>query len=82
MIDWNQASHSGEINVPVSRGMLSRQDIWAELGEIAAGIKMGRSSDREITVFDSTGLAIQDAITADLVYKKALSKRIGTYVTI
>jgi alanine dehydrogenase len=78
--DWAQASHSGEINVPVSRGVLSRENIWAELGDVVARIKSGRSSANEITVFDSTGLAIQDAITAELVYRKALEKKIGKVI--
>ena len=78
--DWKQASHSGEINVPVSMGILSRENIWAELGEVVAGIKAGRSSNKEITVFDSTGLAIQDATTAELVYQKALEKGAGSFV--
>lgn len=75
--DWEQASHSGEINVPISKGLLDRGDIWAELGEIVAGLKPGRESDREVTVFVSTGLAIQDAVTADLVYRKALERGLG-----
>jgi len=77
--DWIQASHSGEINVPVSVGILSRESVWAELGEVVAGIKTGRSSVNEITVFDSTGLAIQDAATAELVYRKAIEHKIGSY---
>jgi len=80
--DWEQASHSGEINVPLTMGMLSRQSVWAEIGEIVAGLKPGRTSDKEITVFTSTGLAIQDAVTAQLAYKKALAKGIGQYVEI
>jgi len=78
--DWKQASHSGEINVPVSMGVLFRENIWAELGEVVAGIRSGRSSSNEITVFDSTGLAIQDATTAEFVYQKALEKGIGSFV--
>jgi len=80
--DWMQASHSGEINVPVSRGTLFREDVWAELGEVVTGIKAGRSSENEITVFDSTGLAIQDAVTAELVYRKALEKKVGSYINL
>jgi len=80
--DWEQASHSGEINVPLAMGMLSRQNVWAEIGEIVAGLKQGRTSDKEITVFTSTGLAIQDAVTAELAYKKALAKGIGQYIEI
>ena len=78
--DWKQASHSGEINVPASMGVLFRENIWAELGEVVAGTRSGRSSTEEITVFDSTGLAIQDATTAELVYQKALEKGTGSFV--
>lgn len=78
--DWEQASHSGEINVPLSRGLISKDNVWAEIGEIVAGKKDGRTSDEEITVFVSTGLAIQDAITANLVYKKALNSGMGTFI--
>jgi alanine dehydrogenase len=80
--DWEQASHSGEINVPFSKGVLSKKDVWAELGDIIAGTKQGRVSNEEITVFDSTGLAIQDAATVELVYKKATSKKIGCFIDI
>lgn len=75
--DIEQASHSGEVNVPLSNGELLRSDIYAELGEVVAGIKPGRESDDEITIFDSTGLAVQDLVTADMVYQKALEKGIG-----
>lgn len=80
--DWEQAAHSGEINVPISRGILSREDVWAELGEIVAGTKPGRTSREEITVFDSTGLAIQDAAAAEIVYRKALTKQVGCFIRI
>jgi len=49
---------------------------------VVAGIKSGRSSSNEITVFDSTGLAIQDATTAELVYQKAVEKGIGSFVNL
>jgi alanine dehydrogenase len=75
--DWEQASHSGEINIPVAKGILKKEDIHATLGEICAGLKKGRVSDEEITLFDSTGLAIQDVATANLIYKKAKEKGIG-----
>jgi len=80
--DWTQASHSGEINVPVSMGILFRENMWAELGQVVAGLKPGRSAPNEITVFDSTGLAIQDATTAELVYRKALEKKVGSFVNL
>lgn len=75
--DREQASHSGEISRAISQGKLTRNDIYGELGEIIAGKKEGRMSDEDITVFDSTGLAIQDVATAWKVYQKAEGKDIG-----
>ncbi|MEM2273106.1 MAG: ornithine cyclodeaminase family protein, partial [Candidatus Bathyarchaeia archaeon] len=80
--DWEQAAHSGEINVPLSMGIISKRDVWAELGEIVAGKKPGRAGKDEITVFVSTGLAIQDAATADLAYRRALERGVGKRVRI
>ena len=80
--DWQQASHSGEINVPLSRGIITKKDIYATLGEVLIGKKKGRVSSKEITIFDSTGLAIQDVAVANLVYKRALKKKIGRRIGI
>ncbi|HXV19040.1 MAG TPA: ornithine cyclodeaminase family protein, partial [Candidatus Omnitrophota bacterium] len=68
--EWEQASHSGEINVPVSNGLIRRRNIHAELAEIVAGKRAGRTNTFEITVFDSTGLAIHDVFFAKYVYKR------------
>jgi len=78
--DWEQASHSGEINVPLSKGIITKDSVWAEIGEIVAGLKRGRERPDEITVFTSTGLAIQDAVTADLAYRKALKDGVGRFI--
>jgi len=75
--DLPQASHSGEINVPFSKKIITEKDIYAELGEIITGQKKVRTDDSDITVFDSTGLAIQDVATANMVYQKALQKNFG-----
>ncbi len=75
--DIPQASHSGEVNVPISKNLFSVMDICCELGEVIAGKKKARKSDSDITVFDSTGLAIQDVATADMVFQKALRANIG-----
>ena len=72
-----QASHSGEVNVPISTGIFSVNEIYAELGQVVSGIKQGRETDDDITVFDSTGLAIQDVVTADLAYQRALERKVG-----
>ena len=75
--DWAQASHSGEINVPIAKGIISKSDIYGSLGEVVAGIKKGRENNEEITVFDSTGLALQDLFTAAMVYEEALKRGAG-----
>lgn len=76
-----QASHSGEVNVPISNGIFSVDEIYAELGQVVSGSKPGRVNEGEITVFDSTGLAIQDIVTANLVYEKAVENNVGTELT-
>jgi len=80
--DWEQASHSGEINLPLKQGIIKRKNVYGEIGEIIAGLKKGRTSSDEITVFASTGLAIHDAITANIAYKKALAQRMGQFIEI
>jgi alanine dehydrogenase len=72
--DWAQASHSGEINVPVRKKQLTKRDIYAGLGDIVAGKQKGRTKDEEITLFDSTGLAIQDVSCAYTVYQALKDK--------
>jgi ornithine cyclodeaminase/alanine dehydrogenase-like protein (mu-crystallin family) len=57
--EWRQASHGGELTGAVEAGAVSRDDV-AELGDVMTGAAPGRSSADEITLFDSTGLAIQD----------------------
>lgn len=66
--DYEQATHSGEINVPISKGLFSPEDIAGTLGEVVCGRKR-RESDAEITVFDSTGLALQDLAIAKIALK-------------
>ena len=78
--DWEQATHSGEVNVPLAKGDLRREHIRGTLGAVLEGAIPGRTSAREITVFDSTGLAIQDAAVARVVYEGALTKGLGTRV--
>jgi alanine dehydrogenase len=75
--DWAQASHSGEINVPLARGDLMPEGVYGCLGDIVAGKKPGRAAPEEITVFDSTGLIIQDLALGLAVYKRALERGLG-----
>ncbi len=77
--NWEQASHSGAINAGVESGVLTRADVAGEIKDVVLG-KIKRANDGELTVFDSTGLAIQDVATAGMVYEKALAKKIGLKV--
>jgi len=70
--DPAQAVHSGEINVPIGRGLFTAGMIAGTLGEIVTGRK-GRQRPGEITVFDSTGLAIQDLAIASIAMRQAKS---------
>jgi alanine dehydrogenase len=69
--DYAQTTHSGEINVPWNEGVLGDDDLHAAIGEIVVGKREGRTEDTGTTVFDSTGLAIQDVATAHVVYEHA-----------
>lgn len=69
--DYEQCVHSGEINVPYGAGRIDDDDIDAELGDIVIGAVPSREDAEGVTVFDSTGLAIQDVATARVVYERA-----------
>ncbi|WP_132058918.1 ornithine cyclodeaminase family protein [Halorussus amylolyticus] len=69
--DHAQTTHSGEINVPYHEGVLADDDIDAELGDIVVGESEGRTETDGVSVFDSTGLAIQDVAAAHVVYEHA-----------
>ncbi len=74
--DMEQATASGEVNVPLHDGEYRREQIEGTLGEVVAGRKPGRRGD-EITVFDSTGLALQDLALARVVYEEARRRGVG-----
>lgn len=78
--DMEQSVHGGEINVAISSGILTKEDIAGSLGEVVAGEYPGRQTKDEITVFDSTGLAIQDIALAAHLYERALKQKAGTEV--
>jgi alanine dehydrogenase len=80
--DLEQSIHGGEINVPFSQGTISSADIDATLGEIVCGSKSGREGFADITVFDSTGLAIQDMALGHRAYQKALKQGLGHHVSL
>jgi alanine dehydrogenase len=66
-----QCAHIGDLHHALTRGVMSIDDVHAELGEIVAGRRRGRASRDEIIVFDSTGMALQDVAAAAAVYERA-----------
>jgi alanine dehydrogenase len=69
---------SGETRNAVKAGIIRPEDIHAEIGEIILGRKRGRENPDEVTIFDTVGMAIQDVVTAAILYKGALEKGLGT----
>jgi len=67
--DIAQAAHSGEINVPLNRGIFTLEEIAGTIGEVVIGMKRRERPD-QITIFDSTGLAIQDLAIAAIAMRK------------
>jgi alanine dehydrogenase len=68
--DWEQASHGGELAAAVEVGALGRDDVTV-LGDVLTGAAPGRNDANEITLFDSTGLAIQDLAIAKAALARA-----------
>ena len=75
--DWEQASHNGDLVHAVEAGVLGRDDV-TQLGDVLAGTAEGRRSDDEATVFDSTGLAIQDLAIALAAMERANELELST----
>lgn len=75
-----QCATIGELHHALDRKVMTRDQVHAELGEVVAATKPGRTSSDEIIVFDSTGMALQDVITSALVYEKAKQRGPGTKI--
>jgi ornithine cyclodeaminase/alanine dehydrogenase len=72
-----QCAEIGDLHHAISAGVMRLEDVHAELGEIVAGRKPGRTSKEEITIFDSTGTALQDVAAAAAVYERAIREGFG-----
>jgi alanine dehydrogenase len=77
-----QCASMGDLHHALSAGVVNREDVHAELGEIVAGRKPGRESLEEVIVFDSTGMALQDVAAAALVFEKAVREEAGTILRV
>lgn len=74
-----QCTEKGETWHALNKNIISKAGIYGEIGEILLGRKAGRENDQEITIFDSTGMAIQDITTAYKIYLNAKENNVGTY---
>lgn len=75
-----QCAAFGDLHHALEGGVMEMSDVYAELGDIVAGAKAGRTSNDETFVFDSTGMALQDAATAVVVLDRARAGKLGTEV--
>lgn len=73
----DQCLRLGELHHAVEAGLISANAVYAELGELAAGLKPGRLTEHEITVADLTGVGVQDAAVANVVVSEALARGLG-----
>jgi ornithine cyclodeaminase/alanine dehydrogenase len=74
-----QCSEKGETQHPLNKNIIAKDGIHGEIGEVLLGKKPGRESDEEVTIFDSTGMAIQDNTTATKIYRNAIESKVGTF---
>jgi alanine dehydrogenase len=72
-----QCATIGDLHHALASGTMKRSDVHAELSDIVSGARPGRTDDAEITIFDSTGTAIQDVAAAAVVYEKAMLMNTG-----
>ena len=77
-----QCAGIGELHHALDAGVMSRDGVYAELAELVTGRKRGRRSPEEITIFDSTGTALQDVAAAALVYERAVAGGVGLSVAL
>jgi alanine dehydrogenase len=72
-----QCAAIGEVHHGIRHGLISRADVYAELGELITGRKAGRTSPDEITILDTTGTALQDVAAAAAIYERARETGVG-----
>lgn len=78
--DMNQAVKVGETEIPIKKGVISKKDIIGEIADLICKKVQGRVSDEDITIFDTTGIALQDLMTSKLVLDIASKKGLGVEV--
>ena len=77
-----QCSVMGDLHHALAAGTMRIEDVHAELAKLVAGTKSARTDDAQITLFDSTGLAVQDVASAVLIYQRAIAANAGRQVVL
>jgi ornithine cyclodeaminase/alanine dehydrogenase-like protein (mu-crystallin family) len=82
VVDSREAimAECGDILLAIQEKTITADNVHAEIGEVLAGLKSGRSQPDEKTIYKAVGIAIQDVATAHLVYRKALERNVGTRI--
>ena len=75
-------AEAGDIVIPIKEGAFDANHIAGELGEVAAGSREGRTSDADVTIFKSLGMAVEDVVAGQLAYERAAERGLGRGVTL
>lgn len=73
----HQCIEVGEVHHAIGKGLIIKEDVFAELGDIIIGKSKGRESDNEVIIYDATGTALQDVAVAAFIYEKAIKQNVG-----
>ena len=80
VIDYELALDTKEIRLPMEQGILSRRNVYANIGQVVAGVKSGREKPSEITIFKSTGMTLPYVAIYAEIYRKAKALGLGTEI--
>lgn len=70
-------SESGDILIPLEEGIITEKDFTGEIGNVSKGNLVGRENNEEIIVFETVGVAVQDLMTANMIYENAIEQSVG-----
>jgi len=80
IIDSEQSLHTAELKIPIEKGIITLENIYGNIGEIVAGVKPGRESSKEITIFKNMGMTIPYVTINTLIYEKAMEMNLGSKI--
>ena len=72
---------ANDLTWPIRDGVIDQSHVVAEIGELVSGAHPGRTSDKQITLYKSVGVAAQDAVAAQMIFAAAMKKGVGLEIT-